>query len=126
MRCLQRRVGHVLARRCTTVPAVALRSPARHCGQLALAVAGDAGQAHDLAGVDLQVDAAQRLGAAIAHARAGPAICRRTGPALQRLRRQRLDLAPDHHVEPARRGSTLAGRARADHPPIAQRRSPGR
>ena len=35
--------------------------------QLALPVAGDARQADDLAGVDLQVDAAQGFGAAVAH-----------------------------------------------------------
>ena len=50
-----------------TVPAVAARMPGKALGQLALPVAGDPRQADDLSRVDLQVHAAQRLGAAVPH-----------------------------------------------------------
>ena len=107
-----------------TAPLVVLRSPARHSRQLALPVARHAGQPDDFAGVDLQVDPAQRFGAAVAH---GAQVLDRQADraGFQRLRRQRLHLAPDHHLDQLVAGDVArSGGCRS----LAHRaaRSPGR
>ena len=70
--------------------------PAQASCQLALPVARHARQAQDLTGANLQVNAAQRLYAAIAH-RAQPLNLEQRPAGFLRRRREALDLAADHH-----------------------------
>ena len=81
-----------------TVPAVGLAQAGERLDELVLAVAGDAGDAEDLAGPDLEVDAADGLAAAVVLARAGRgprAPSRRVR--LAAIDRE-LDLAADHEL----------------------------
>ena len=104
------------------VPGSHLAQAGQALGQLALPVAGNARQPDNFPGVQLQVDAAQRLCAAVAHGmqtlnfQAHLAGC-------ARLRGQRFHFPPDHHVDqfiPA----DLSGNPRADHPAVPQHGHP--
>ena len=105
----------------SAVPCVILRSPARH-RPVHAGRCPTPGQSHDLATVHIQVHAAQRLGAAIAHGM-HRLICRRTSPALSGcgakglISRPTIICASSARVAPLRRAGA---RQRA----IAQHRYP--
>ena len=100
-----------------------LAQPGQALGQLALPVAGDARQADNFAAADLQIDAAQRFSAAVAHglqalgsADALRRHCMRLG-ASGFTSRPTIILTSSSRVH-------LRRSARADHPAIAQHGHP--
>ena len=101
-----------------TLPAVGFAHARQTFGQLALTIARYAGKPHDLSGMDLQVDPAQRLGPAVAHGVQSldlePHFPGIQGPGFQFFK-----LAANHHLHQFS-PRHLAGEARADHLAIAQ------
>lgn len=94
--------------------AARLGKAAQDLQQLGLAVAGDAGDAQDLAGADGQVDAAQPLDlVAIKHAQAADFQHGGAGPGRGLVHPQQ-DLAPDHQFGKLR-GAGLGGAHAGDH-----------
>ena len=88
--------------------------------ELPLAVAGNAGNAHDLAAPDLQLHPPKHLGAAITQG-VKPLDPEAHGAASKRLRIQRFDFASHHHPGQLVTRDAI-GRSCADHAPVAQRR----
>ena len=106
-----------------TVPPAGLRRPDERLDELVLAVAGDAGDAEDLAGPDLEVDAADDLAAAVVLD--AQAVDAEHGVARVRLAAVdgQLDLATDHQL----RQVVLVGLGReplADDPAAPDDRDP--
>ena len=90
--------GHVLAVE-RHRPAGRLAQPDDRLDELVLAVAGDAGDAEDLAGPDLEVDAADDLAAAVVARPGGPSTLSTASPGCDSPRSTvELDVATDHQL----------------------------